>query len=267
MLPKPDTLERWAYDYVVSTSLDHKLSPGKAPRDVDASFHTVRLANPGRPSLLQIQTHAKKSPRRGALREASRRAELLHTFLHHELQAAELMCWALLAFPKAPNSFRRGLAQIAEDEIRHMAIYRQHIERLGYGIGDFGVRDWFWERIPNAQSEKEFVASIGIGLEGGNLDHTQRFAKIFREVGDEEGARIQEIVGDEEVPHVRFALHWFEKFSAPPTFEAWLAALPEPMSPMTMRGDPLNRDARMSAGFTDDFMKELVAWKPERTGS
>jgi uncharacterized ferritin-like protein (DUF455 family) len=148
-----------------------------------------------------------------------------------------------------------------------MALYHAHIESLGYGVGEFQVRDWFWERIPNAANEQEFVASIGIGLEGGNLDHTERFAKLFREVGDEAGALIQETVGAEEVAHVRFALHWFEKFGVAPTFDAWLATLPAPTSPMTMRGDPLNVEARTRAGFTPHFLTELRAWKPAPPGS
>ena len=56
--------------------------------------------------------------------------------LLHELQAAELMAWALLAFTDAPHEFRSGLLRIAGDEIRHMRLYREQIERLGHAVGD-----------------------------------------------------------------------------------------------------------------------------------
>lgn len=147
-----------------------------------------------------------------------------------------------------------------------MQMYREHIESLSHALGDFDVRDWFWERIPNAASAAEFVAAMGIGLEGGNLDHTLRYAEAFREAGDERGALLQEKVGEEEIPHVRFAFHWFETFGGSPTFGEWMRHLPDPMSPMTMRGDPANETARERAGFSHEFMKDLFAWKPEPRG-
>ncbi len=59
-----------------------------------------------------------------------------------------------------------------------------------------------------------FVAALGIGLEGANLDHTARFAERFRAVGDEAGAALQERICAEEVPHVRFAASWFARWRA-----------------------------------------------------
>ena len=58
------------------------------------------------------------------------------------------MAWAVLAFPETPLEFREGLVRIALDEIRHMRIYAEQIARLGYRVGSFAVRDWFWERVP-----------------------------------------------------------------------------------------------------------------------
>src|SRR2546430_3572368 len=43
---------------------------------------------------LDVVIRSAKSPGPVALRSARRRAQLVHTFLHHELQAAELMAWA-----------------------------------------------------------------------------------------------------------------------------------------------------------------------------
>src|SRR4051812_5047737 len=80
----------------------------------------ARLPPPGPPAELRITARARKSPGPEAIRAPARRAELIHTFLHHELQAAELMCWAILAFPGTPEAFRLGLLGVARDEIRHM---------------------------------------------------------------------------------------------------------------------------------------------------
>src|SRR3954453_5685014 len=138
--PPEGSLERWAYDYVLSDSLQYKLAPPPLPAASPTPCAALRIAQPGRPPELRVSTDKAKPPRAGALREPSKRAELLHTFLHHELQAAELMCWAVLAFPDTPASFKRGLIAICHDEIRHMRMYAAEIERLGCAVGEFPVR-------------------------------------------------------------------------------------------------------------------------------
>jgi uncharacterized ferritin-like protein (DUF455 family) len=176
------------------------------------------------------------------------------------------MAWALLAFPDAPREFRAGLVRIALDEVRHMRLYAQQIERLGHRVGSFPVRDWFWERVPACGAPASFVATMGLGLESANLEHTASFAARFREAGDEEGARAQEIVGREEIAHLRFGVRWFQEFTGGLDFETWREALPMPLSPMLMRGRPLERDARTRAGFSGSFLDRLDAWRPVSPG-
>ena len=200
---------------------------------------------------------APKSVRPGALRDPQRRAQQIHAFLHHELQAAELMAWARLAFADSPIEFRRGLLRIAGDEIRHMRLYRGHLRALGFEVGDFPVRDWFWLRVPRAETPAAFVALMGIGLEGGNLDHATEFARQFREVGDEEGARIQEQVAAEEVGHVRFAARWFAEFTGGLDFDSWSAHIPPPVTPTMLRRKPINTRDRSRAGLDQEFLGRL----------
>jgi uncharacterized ferritin-like protein (DUF455 family) len=259
-----DTVERWAWEYLSTTDLAHKRAPPPPPRELTRGSAPLRVTRPGRPAELRISARARKSPGPEALRAPERRADLVHTFLHHELQAAELMCWAILAFPETPEAFRLGLLGVARDEIRHMALYEEHLAALGYTYGAFPVRDWFWERIPMVATETGFVAALGVGLEGANLDHTARFAGRFRAVGDEAGAALQERIGAEEVPHVRFASSWFARFRATetPSFADWAAALPPPLSPLLMRGYPINRAARLHAGLSPAFVDELERWSP-----
>ena len=261
--PEQGTVERWAWDYVHGASLAAKLAPPAPPARWENAKTARRVASPGRPPELRVVRKAKKT--RG-LAGAEGRARALHAFLHHELQAAELMAWALLAFPETPLEFRAGLVRIAGDEIRHMRIYAEQIERLGFRVGDFEVRDWFWERVPTARTPASFVAVMGLGLESANLEHAASFAARFREAGDEEGARAQELVAREEIAHVRFGVAWFEAFAAPLAFDAWRRALPEPLTPLLMRGQPLQRDARRKAGQPDRFIDELESWSPEAPG-
>jgi uncharacterized ferritin-like protein (DUF455 family) len=264
MEPADGTIEQWAWRYVVATDLATKVAPPPPPREWEGAARDVgaqRIARPGRPHLLVPASRRNKTPSADALRDPSTRARLLHAFWHHELQAAELMCWAILAFPDAPTALRRGLLGVALDEVRHMAMYAEHIEHLGHRIGDFPVNDWFWERVPQSPSVAHFVAAMGMGFEAGNLDHTRRFEERFREAGDPVGAKLQAVVADEEVPHVALGTHWFRALASERLdFDAWREHLPAPLTPIVMRGAPLARGARERAGFTAEFLDRLEAW-------
>lgn len=260
----PQTAEAWAHAYLTTTSLAHKLSPPPAPSAwCEPPPPPLRLAGPGRPRELVQAVGRIKAPRGGALVHAHKRARLFHGFLHHELQAAELFCWAILAFPETPRAFKSGLLHIVHDELRHMNLYREHLEVLGTRFGELPINDWFWTRVPAAPTPAHFVATLGLGFEGGNLDHAPRFAALLRAAGDEAAAALEARIGLEEVPHCSFARMWFERFTgAPLEFDTWRTYLPPPLSPMMMRGEPIDREARLRAGFPVAFVEALTRWAP-----
>lgn len=249
------TVERWAYDFVSTTELRLKLSPPTPPSEW--SGEGVVLSAPGRPVELVQRTMKRKTPKN--LKSTAKRAELLHTFLHHELQAAELMAWAILAFPETPVSFRRGLLGICRDEIRHLGLYAAHLESLGHPYGSFEVNDWFWSRVPCARPEL-FVATLAIGFEGANLDHGARFTEAFADAGDARAAEIQPLITEEEISHAAFGLHWLREFTGVVDFDQWRAMLPQPLTPMLAKGLSLNVDARRRAGFSAEFLEALEKW-------
>jgi uncharacterized ferritin-like protein (DUF455 family) len=260
------SIERWCLAYLLTPGWAEKLAPPAPPR----VFSGERIEPPSRPArgpAFKLAAHGEKSTGKSALLSAERRARLVHSFLHHELQAAELMAWAVLRFPDAPRALRRGLVKILLDEVRHMNLYAGYLRARGYEPGAFPVRDWFWERVPSCTDLPAFLATLGLGLEGANLDHASRFATRFREAGDEEAARIEEVVGREEIPHVRFALRWFVRLSprvraGEALFDAWRASLPEPLSPILMRGKPIARELRARAGQGGAFLEALEAFEP-----
>jgi uncharacterized ferritin-like protein (DUF455 family) len=147
-----------------------------------------------------------------------------------------------------------------------MRMYQRHIEALGYSIGDFEVRHWFWERVPTCCDKIEFVALMGMGLEAANLEHTPRFADWFARAGDAPGAALQHQVGREEVAHVRFAVRWFRRWTGRDDFESWSESLPKPLTPLLMRGKTINRALRSKAEMSDEFIDALTAWRPEPYG-
>lgn len=259
-------VETWAEQYVLSDELRVKLTPPPPPKHFRRDATPLWLAAPGRPPELRPARRGERTPKQEALESPHYRARTLHAFLHHELQAAELMCWALLAFSDAELEFRRGLLAICLDEIRHMGLYAEHIRALGCQVGDFGVRDWFWKRVPSCETKLEFVAVMGMGLEAANLEYAPDFAARFRLAGDEAGARIQERIAAEEVAHVGFATRWFTRWTGGCDFSTWAAQLPAPLSPWVMHGQPIAEDARRRAGMTDDFVAALRAYVPEPKG-
>lgn len=264
--PAPEDIETWAQQYICSTELARKLAPPPPPKSFRAGAVPLRIAEPGRPPELRLARRGERTPKQEALEEPHYRARTLHSFLHHELQAAELMCWAVLAFSDAEAEFRRGLLAICLDEIRHMALYAEHIRALGSRVGDFGVRDWFWKRVPSCRNKVDFVAVMGMGLEAANLEHAPNFAARFRLAGDEQGALIQERIAAEEVAHVGFATRWFKHWTGGCDFEAWAEHLPPPLTPWVMRGAPLADEARRRAGMSEAFLRSLASYVPAPKG-
>lgn len=248
-----ETVEAWAQRFIETTSLAEKLDPGTPPSTF-ASGPALRIDAPGRPPELAPRTEKRKRPR--DLTVPIKRAEVIHTFFHHELQAAELMAWAILTFPDSPLSFRKGLLGICRDELRHLNLYAVHLEALGHPVGSFPVNDWFWSRVP-CDSPVEFVARMAIGFEGGNLDHGVRFTEVFAEAGDARAAEIQALITREEIAHAAFGIHWFRELTGGLDFETWSAMLPKPITPLLTRGHVLNVEARRAAGFPEAFIEAL----------
>src|SRR4051812_19541664 len=184
--PSEGSVERWAWDFIRSTTLSDKLAPPPPPTTWSNPAVPYLLASPGRPAELLPRERKKKTPK---VHLPERRAEVLHTFLHHELQAAELMAWAILAFPSTPPEFRRGLLSLCRDEIRHLQLYAEHLETLGHPFGSFPINDWFWRRVPvENPTPAHFVARLGIAFEGANLDHGARYTAAFAAAGDARAA-------------------------------------------------------------------------------
>jgi uncharacterized ferritin-like protein (DUF455 family) len=266
------SLEFWAYSALTedTLSLRRKLptvpATTDAPRRAAALAFDARALRPTRPAPLRVIDRAEKLPTHPeALRSPRQRAMVLHTFAHHELQALELMCWAILTWPETPAAFRRGLAQIACDESRHMDAYLNRCESLGFSWGFIGVRDWFWQRLAHCESPAHYVATMAIGFEGANLDHTERFATLFSQAGDHESAELIARVGEEELPHVRFGKLWFERFVGRFDAQTWREHLVSPLSPWIMHGPQINREDRHRAGMDDHFIAELAAYTKIRT--
>ena len=255
------SLGAWAQRVLLARTLSGKLDPGPLPLRAWDDGPLPAPARPSRPEPLVVVERAPRTPRPGALVRAEARARLLHLFFHHELQAAELFAWAVLALPDAEPRLRRGLAVIATEELRHARLYAARVEELGLRLGAVGARDWFWERLASCSSSLAFVSLMGLGLEGGNLDHGTLWARRLEEAGDATSAALVREVARDEVRHVAFAARWFRRLTGGLDFDRWRAELPAPLTPGLMRGSEFDHEARAAAGLDAEFLTALESWQ------
>ena len=111
------SVREFALGIVLGETLGAKLAPPPAELDLEDREPSLRIAAPGRPTELAIASaRTVRTPPLAGMRDPLQRARILHALANHELQAIELFAWALLAYPNAPEAFRRGLVAILAEE-------------------------------------------------------------------------------------------------------------------------------------------------------
>jgi uncharacterized ferritin-like protein (DUF455 family) len=183
---------------------------------------------------------------------------------NHELQAAELFAWALLAFPQAPKEFRQGLWEILQDEQRHTRMYLARLVANGGTFGDYPVNGYFWGKMESVSSPLEFVCAMSLTFENANLDHTIDMAAAAREGGDPKTAAVIDRVHRDEIRHVHFGWRWLGHFKAPEQsmWDAFQESLAWPLRPVKARGKVFYPEGRQAAGLDPEFIRLLAASEP-----
>ncbi|MDP2306963.1 MAG: DUF455 family protein [Pseudomonadota bacterium] len=259
----PDTA--WAWRVLTGTTLADKLAPPDAAAaaawDVPARIPDV----PGRPAGLALpppgQAVRSPFPAEHTLHEPESRGRALHFFANHELLALELIALALVRFPEAPPAFRRGLVGIAADEQRHLSSYLARMESGGVRFGDLPINRYFWDALAGA-SPLQLVAGLSLTFEQANLDFAAHYAAAFRRVGDDQTARVLDEVLADEIKHVAHGLVWFDQWRDPALsrWDAWVGALPPPLTPARGKGIRFHRAPREAAGIDADTITRLEAF-------
>jgi uncharacterized ferritin-like protein (DUF455 family) len=258
----------YAENLLRAETLETKLLP--PPSDLlDGGVGPVEIPEFRRPPGLEVRTGGVvRVPRPMAWQDPRQRVRILHALANHELQAAELFAWALLAFPDAPSVLRRGWLRILGDEQRHCGLYLERLAAHGARFGDFGVSGHFWSHVDEMTTPLRFVCAMGMTFENANLDFTDDYITAARAADDEESAQVLAIVHSDEVRHVQFAWEWLVQLK-PAGMSAWDAYV-ENVSvthgPPRARGARFDRESRLRAGFDAEFIARLEASQPERPG-
>ncbi len=254
-------LRDFAERVLLSENLELKLTRPPLPLTDSAPGTPLRVELPSRPPNLQFAQRrtAPAMPKGPSLGDPARRALAHHVMANHELQALEVMAMVLLAFPSAPTEFRMGLVHIMQDEQRHTRMHAQRCRELGLNFGDRPVNGWIWQKAQLFQSELEYVAGLPLVFEGANLDHSVEFEQYFTAAKDRRSAAIMRAIHRDEIHHVQFGLEWLRywKGQDQSDWEAWTQALHWPIRPSRARGELFQRDARLAAGLTPEFIDRL----------
>ncbi len=226
----------------------------------------VAWRRPPRPAHLQIapKNQRKKFPHALSMAQAESRIRCLHVFANHELMALEMMAWALLAFPQAEPSFRRGLAKILLDEQRHFRLYAERLAAMGLQFGDLPVNDHFWRVGSEISNPLDWVCTMHLTFEQSNLDHAPYYGRLFREVEDFASADLMQTIFEDELGHVRFGSRWLKHYKPAdvPLFEVFAQHCSPTNPPQRAIGPEFQEQARRQAGLDDDFIRSLQSWQP-----
>lgn len=214
---------------------------------------------PGRPERPELV--APRALARRGLDQPEGRAALIHAVAHIEFNAINLAWDAVQRFPDMPADFATDWASVADDEARHFAMLRERLVALGHDYGDFPAHDGLWTMAQRTAADVlARLALVPRVLEARGLDVTPGMIERLRRVGDDETADCLEVILREEVAHVAAGSRWFrwvcERRGLAPQ-ETYFELLAEYLGGGVRC--PLNRSARLDAGFDEDELDRLEA--------
>ena len=253
-------LREWATRILSADTLDEKLLSPQELTDLDPG-PPVLWDIPVRPPGMQFKRHTsrEKLPGFHEHRDPDKRAVCLHRFAGHELLAVEIMAYALLAFPDAPKTFRKGVAHTLREEQGHVRLYITRMEEMGLKFGDLPLYRHFWAHVPFLNSPVRYLSVMSLTFEMANLDFAPLYGKSFARCGDEQSAQLMQTILEDEIGHVSFGWKWLKNLKDPNNSEwdVWTQNLPHLMTPGRAKGFLFFEDNRKRAGVADAFIENL----------
>ncbi len=215
------------------------------------------IGPPGRP--LRPRLVSPRTVPRRRLHSENGRAALIHAIAHIEFNAINLALDAVYRFRGLPAPYYDDWLRVAAEEARHFALLQERLGELGYAYGAFDAHDGLWQMaVATAGDPLARMALVPRVLEARGLDVTPGIIQRLSDAGDARTVTILTIILREEIGHVALGSRWFRYCCA----QAGLLA--EETFVELIRtyyqgriGQPLNKAARRSAGFTDRELELL----------
>ncbi|MBW3564848.1 MAG: ferritin-like domain-containing protein [Acidobacteria bacterium] len=139
------------------------------------------------------------------------RQERLHRHMNNEIGGIEIAAQMLVDFPDAPWELRMELARQCWDETRHVELLHRRLVELGGHKGQFPISNFEWCVTNLLDHIAARLALQNRTLEAGQMDILGKITRAWREVGDDETARVLEGILADEIQHVRFANQWIRR--------------------------------------------------------
>lgn len=212
---------------------------------------------PERPELIPATQTLRRS-----MNSVEGRAIMVHALAHIEFNAINLALDALVRFEGLSADYYWDWWRVAAEEAYHFSLIERHLRQLGAQYGDYPAHDSLWDMAERTQhSFADRMAMVPRTLEARGLDACPIMQEKFRQAGDEQAARILDIILRDEITHVALGHRWFiyacEQNQTEPIYT--YRRLSEHYHAPRVR-PPFNWAARKAAGF---FEEELSAWQTE----
>jgi uncharacterized ferritin-like protein (DUF455 family) len=222
---------------------------------------------PGRPDRPRRVAPNALAARSAFTREG--RAALLHAVAHIEFNAINLALDAVWRFAQMPRSYYLEWMQVAAEEALHFTLVADHLRTLRHAYGDFDAHDGLWTMAERTRADPlARMALVPRTLEARGLDVTPAMREKFARAGDEQAARILDVILRDEIGHVAVGNRWYR----------WLCAR-EGRDPITTYDElatqyraprpkpPFNLEARRAAGFDAAELAALQLGTRSRGGA
>lgn len=260
-----DNLFEGAYRCILAQEVDEKISlsqatvcswqAGTLKRQGGGTPEEILL--PGYPLSLKF-VRPKDLPRR-SLKTLEGRVALLHALAHIEFNAINLAWDAVYRFRNLPSAFYEDWIKIAQEETAHFLLLHEQLQALGYQYGDLPAHQGLWEMaVKTAHDVLIRMALVPRGLEARGLDATPGLIEKVKSMKLHKLVDILSIILRDEIGHVAVGSKWFtflcqeRGVGSTVTFQKLMKEY--------FKGDlkgPLNRSARLEAGFTEEELTSL----------
>jgi uncharacterized ferritin-like protein (DUF455 family) len=221
----------------------------------DTTPVTLICGRPPRPELVmprQVLQRGVQSP--------EGRARMLHAIVHIEFSAINLALDHAARFRGMPRQYYADWIGVAAEEAYHFTILRQRLQALGHDYGDFPAHGGLWDMAEKTSDDVlARMALVPRLLEARGLDATPPIRNKLAQAGDEESARILDIILADEIGHVGLGDAWFRRLCGErqlepeATFRRLLETYDAPWPQA-----PFNEAARLQAGFSAAELAELA---------
>lgn len=227
--------------------------------ELDIATGVEPIDQPGYPDRLRL-VPPRDVPKRSTA-TAEGRVALIHAIAHIEFNAIHLALDACYRFRGLPDRYYADWAHVAAEEAQHFSLLARYLTDRGFRYGDFTAHNGLWEMAQSTAADGlARMALVPRVMEARGLDVTPGILDRFARAGDAAATAILEVILRDEIGHVAIGNHWYRYLCAAQSLDpeqTFVALARQHRAPRPHL--PLNRVARLQAGFTEHELEVMLA--------